>query len=89
MLYSYLEDLGEDLIETMEYDYKDIISKIPRSLDKKTGNLISWADTMQYDHLKYERDLLRKERDAILNSLSWKITAPLRRFFRFIKGCSF
>lgn len=86
LLYSYLEDLGEGLIETMGYDYKDIISNIPRSLDKKTGDLISWADTMKYDHLEYERDLLRKERDAILNSLSWKITAPLRRFFRFIKG---
>ena len=83
LLYSYLEDLGEDLIEIMGYDYKDIISKIQRFLDIKTCDLISWADTMKYDHLKRERDLLRKERDAMLNSLSWKITALLRRFFRF------
>lgn len=45
-----------------------------------------WASPAQ---LKAERDLLRNaeaERDAVLGSTSWKITAPLRALSRWLRG---
>jgi hypothetical protein len=70
----------------MGYDYRDITSKIPRLPCKKTCNLISWANIMEYGHFEYEKDLFRKEKDAIFNSFSWKITKPLRSISNLIRN---
>ncbi len=37
------------------------------------------------DALRHERDTLRQERDALLSSISWRVTEPLRRARRVVK----
>lgn len=86
---SYLKELGQGLMEELGYDYSEAVSATTLDSVHKTEDLMTWCEIMEYDQLKAERDGLREQNEFMLNSLSWKVTVPLRRFFSFIKRCWF
>ncbi|MEE9542776.1 MAG: sulfotransferase [Thermodesulfobacteriota bacterium] len=83
---TYLERLGPKLVKEMGYDFDDMASFIEPPQESK--RLISWQEIE--DDTESRKTLMlddvRKERDALLNSFSWKITAPLRKISELMSG---
>ena len=74
--HSYLEEIGRDLIEEMGYDFEEAVSAslLPGASERK--DLMMWPEIMAYD---YKKDRLADQIDAMANTLSWKLTKPLRQ----------
>lgn len=73
--------LSSDSIEEYElkveiYNYENKINK----LNKKIDGLVT-----ENKKLKKDLDKSKKKNNDILNSLSWRITKPIRSFKQFIK----
>ena len=49
---------------------------------EKLDEMYKIASMAQYDTLKINYDKLKKEYDSIVNSLCWRMTAPIRKFGR-------
>lgn len=82
---SYLEMLGPKTVNDMGYDY-DELKLIAGAPGGPTGGLVSWEEAMSNFNTDFVAEGIKKQRDDLLNSLSWKVTAPLRRIMdRIIK----
>lgn len=71
-----------DWMETLGYSKQE---------DERKNNTHLLREITEHMYKRFEPievscNLLRVERDALLNSLSWRITAPARSILRFIKG---
>ncbi len=79
---SYLKELGPELVKEMGYDFDEVESLVSGPAEKMRKELISWNVLMDEgtDINRHVRKVnrLTEERDALLNSISWKVTKPLR-----------
>lgn len=73
---SYLAELGAELVKEMGYDYDELMAQV-RMEEGEVQGLVSWKEAAGMDSDLQVKTLLM-QRDALLNSLSWRITAPLR-----------
>ena len=83
--HSYLEEIGRDLMEELGYRFDEAVSAIPVLDAHETISLITWAELMEYNRLKAQRDILLAQREDMLNCLSWRITKPLRGISNLLK----
>ena len=86
---SYIETLGPKLVEKMGYNYNDIVAAIEAPAETK--GLITWQ-RIEKEWKEHKAtgtnpsySALRIERDQAINSLSWKMTAPLRSIGKLFK----
>lgn len=82
--YSYIKELGQGVIEEMGYDFDEITETFLSSVKANTSNLTTWSYVMKHNHPNPEMNVLIAQREAMLNSLSWKFTAPFRFISNFI-----
>ena len=80
---SYLASLGPKTVKRMGYDYNGLKSALGEPCASGEG-MVSWEEAMS-NFNNFAFDDIKKQRDALLNSLSWKITAPLRVLLNMIK----
>ena len=85
LAHSYVEELGQGVIEEMGYDFDEVVSIISLLDKSNIKNLTTWSDVMKYNQLKSERDILIAQIEAMRNSLSWKVAAPVRVIKNFIR----
>lgn len=75
---SYLEALGPKTVKGMGYDYKGLKSAVGEPASPIEG-MVTWEEAMSnFNNCLSGTDNIKKQRDALLNSLSWRVTAPLR-----------
>jgi len=81
---SYLEALGADVVNGMGYDYNDLVSSVEPLKPGEADGLISWEKIKAISKGNLARAQNGEDPDAerqlraMRESLSWKITAPLR-----------
>ena len=86
MAASYLEELGSSLVTELGYDYDELRSVAKASGTGKADRFAPWKEaTGNHNAYFYEIYLLNAQKMALLNSLSWRITAPLRSTIDFIR----
>lgn len=81
---SYLKSLGPALIKRMGYDYDHLESSIGEGTFKDGHNLMTWQEIM--NSTKWgELGNLKQKLSWMENSLSWKMTSPLRTIVNMIR----
>ena len=92
LAHSYIEELGQGLIEEMGYDFDEVASTISSlgkcnltNLTTLSDVLTTFSDVTKYNKLKAEKDVLIAQREAMRNSFSWKVTAPFRVMANLLK----
>lgn len=84
---SYIKKLGSEVIQEMGYDYYEIESCLGNIEKRDSEKLKTWLEIFNRDkefleiRLLREIELLKAQHNALLNSMSWKITAPARLLY--------
>lgn len=81
---AYLEDLGYEVVKRLGYNFDEIRASI--GPPPPSNGLTSWATIMNRSQIEVEMNTAMAEKKVLLreltcyrNSLSWRLTAPLRR----------
>jgi hypothetical protein len=77
-----------NLIESYIHNFNDSCSNIFMSLCRTIGNTVEVQEKIQLQNneLNLKNSRLQLENDQLLNSLSWRITQPLRRLNKISKS---
>jgi len=88
---SYIREIGKELVTKMGYNYDELESIIKISTEKiSNSKLISWEEMMDNKdgflaaRMLREIRMLKEQRDLLMNSMSWKVTAPARSVYNVI-----
>lgn len=79
-LYNFLQNSPDPLLEKVNYSYPDFF-KLVASSDVFWHQIRAEKEKLQQEKeaLQHENAKLTQEKNLLLNSISWKITRPLRR----------
>lgn len=90
LAHAYMRELGQPLIKEMGYNYEGAILAMSSPANYNTERLTTWSEALKtwsektkYEQIKEENSLLIAQQETVRNSLSWKVTIPIRIVSKF------